>query len=499
MAATLDREPSISAFLDGRPKRHLINGEWVASSSGATYETINPSTGESLAVLAECTVEDVDRAVAAARAAFEGRWSTFSPAERQNVLLRFADLVWDAYAELRVLDALDAGVPIGHDPTLGREFMVEVLRYYAGWATKLHGQAIRPALPNPCFAYTVKEPVGVVASIFPWNAPHSFALWKLAPALATGCTIVLKPAEEGSLSPLRMCELIQELDLPPGVVNILTGTGSTAGVALTEHPGVDKISFTGSTATGQAIVRASAGNLKRVTLELGGKSPDIVFADAKLDDAVLGTGMSIFWNAGQVCCAGSRTFVERAIYDEFVERLTILANTVKVGDSSHPDTVVGPLISHRQLDRVTGYLERGRAEGARTLAGGARLTDGALGNGYFVSPTVFVDVRDDMEIACEEIFGPVASILPFDTMDEVARRANLTEYGLRSGIWTSDIGKAHKLARLLRTGVVWVNTYGQFDPAVPFGGYKMSGLGHELGEASLDDYLNVKSVWINTE
>jgi aldehyde dehydrogenase (NAD+) len=488
---------SKSGLLDGRPKQLLINGEWMDSRSGRTFESVNPSTGEVIAQLAEGDVDDINRAVAAARTAFEGPWHDFTPAQRQNVLLALADLVEANWDELTFLDVVDMGAPIGRPG--GSRFVVETLRYYAGWATKIEGHTVPNSIPRSVFSYTLKEPVGVVGGIIPWNGPTSAAIWKIAPVLATGCTLVLKPAEEAALAPLRIGQLIQELDLPPGVINVVTGFGETAGAALTAHPDVDKIAFTGSSFTGQEIVRAAAGNLKRVSLELGGKSPAVIFADANLDAAVPGAGMGVFSNSGQVCAAGTRVFVERPVYDEFVSRVSTFADSLKVGNSLDPTTQIGPLVSQTQLDRVTGYLESGKAEGARTTAGGARAVEGELANGYFVPPTVFADVRDDMRIAEEEIFGPVASVMPFDDIDEVTRRANNTQFGLAGGVWTRDVAKAHRLAHSINTGTVWVNTYGMFDPAMPFGGSKMSGWGNELGADSLEEYLNTKAVWISTE
>jgi aldehyde dehydrogenase (NAD+) len=373
-----------------------------------------------------------------------------------------------------------------------------MLRYYAGMTTALHGETIENSLPGEIFSYTLKEPVGVVGAIIPWNGPLGASVWKIGPALATGCTVVLKPAEEAPLTPLRLGELILEAGVPPGVVNIVPGFGETAGAALAAHAGVDKIAFTGSHLTGQKIIAASAGNLKRVSLELGGKSPDIVFADADLESAVPGAGMAVFANSGQICSAGTRLFVERRIYDEFVGRVADFGNGLQVGNGTDPKTQIGPLVSEQQLERVTGYLSIGKQEGARAVSGGDRLTGDAYASGYFVAPTVFADVRDDMRIAQDEIFGPVLSAIAFDDINEVIARANATSFGLGSGVWTRDVSKAHRLAKAIRAGSVWVNCYQAMDPAVPFGGYKMSGYGRESGLQHLEEYLNVKAVWIKT-
>ncbi|GAA0949753.1 aldehyde dehydrogenase family protein [Actinocorallia libanotica] len=492
--------PDTSALLDGRPRRLLIGGRWTEAASGATFPSLNPSNGERIAELARADARDADRAVAAAREAFEGPWSRMKPRERQTLLLALADAVDEHYDELRHLESLDMGLPIGR-PRSGRTpaWEAEILRYYAGWATKIHGETIPNSVPGSVFSYTLKEPMGVVAAIVPWNRPVSNAVWKIAPVLATGCTMVLKPAEEASLVAVRIGELLAEAGVPDGVVNVLTGFGEEVGAALVAHPGVDKVAFTGSTAVGQEIVRTSAGNLKRLSLELGGKSPDIVFADADLSRAVPGAAMGVFYNSGQVCCAGTRIYVERPVYDEFVEGVSRFAEKLKVGDSLDPATKIGPLVSAEQLDRVTAYLDLGPKEGVRTASGGRRLETGELAKGYFVQPTVFADVQDTMRVAREEIFGPVACVLPFDTPEEAVARSNDTSYGLAGGVWTRDVGKAHRMARELRAGTVWVNSMLLMDPAVPFGGYKMSGWGREMGQHALDEYLDVKSVWIDTD
>ncbi len=484
-------------FLDNKPKRMLIDGKWLEAASGKTFETINPSTGEVLATVAEGDAEDIDRAVDAARRAFRGPWSKFKPFERQNLLLKLADLVEHHFDELAALDTLDMGAPIAR--TRGsRQRALGMLRYYAGQAVSIHGETIENSLPGEYVSFTLKEPVGVVGAIIPWNGPLSATIWKIGPVLATGCTVVLKPAEEAPLTPLRLAELCQEAGIPTGVVNVVPGFGETAGAALAAHPDVDKVAFTGSHLTGQKIIAASAGNLKRVSLELGGKSPDVVFADADLDAAVPGAGMAVFANSGQICSAGTRLFVERKIYDEFTARVAAFGKSLRVGDSRDPETQVGPLVSAEQLDRVTGYLAIGRQEGARPLAGGERLTEGEMAKGFFVPPTVFADVKDDMRIAQEEIFGPVISAIPFTDVEEVIERANRTSFGLGSGLWTRDVSKAHKLARGIRAGSVWINCYQAMDPAVPFGGYKMSGYGRESGKQHVEEYLNVKAVWIKT-
>ncbi len=495
---TIDILHARHPYLDGKPKRMLIGGKWVEAASGRTFDSINPSTGEVLASVAEGDAEDIDRAVAAARRAFNGPWSKFKPAERQALLLKLADLVDAHFDELAALDTLDYGGPISRT-SAGRPRVVGLLRYYAGQATAIHGETIENSLPGSYVSFTLKEPIGVIGGIIPWNGPLGLACGKIGGALATGCTLVLKPAEQTPLVALRIAELCLEAGVPEGVVNVVPGWGETAGAALAAHMDVDKVAFTGSHFTGQEIVKASAGNLKRLQLELGGKSPDVVFADADLDAAVPGAAMAVFNNSGQICSAGTRMFVERKIYEEFSARVAEFGKKLRVGNSADPKTDIGPLVSAEQLDRVTGYLAIGRQEGARVLSGGQQLTDGDLAKGYFVPPTVFADVKDEMRIAREEIFGPVISAIPFNDIDEVIERSNSTHFGLGAGIWTKDVSKAHRLARGIRSGSVWINCYQASDPAVPFGGYKMSGYGRERGKQHVEDHLNVKAVWIKTD
>ncbi|SFU22678.1 aldehyde dehydrogenase (acceptor) [Mesorhizobium sp. YR577] len=485
------------AFLGQAPKQLFIDGKWVQPASGETFETVNPSNGQVIARIAAGGTQDINDAVAAARRAFEGSWSRFTPYERQGVILKLAELIDRDFDELSLLDSMDMGAPLSRLRGPGRKRALGRLRFYAGLATTIIGHTIENSASREMLTYTVREPIGVIGAIIPWNAPLTSALWKIGPALAAGCTVVLKPAEQASLSCLRLAELCMEAGIPAGVVNVVTGLGESAGAALTQHLDVDKIAFTGSHLVGQKIIQASVGNLKRVTLELGGKSPDIVFADADLDKAVPGAAMGVFGNTGQVCCAGTRLFVERSIYDEFIERVANFGNSLVVGDGLDPKTQIGPVVSQEQLDRVLSYIQIGLDEGATTIAGGARLTEEGLSSGYFLPPTIFGNVRDDMRVAREEIFGPVVCAIPFDTIDEVERRANATQFGLGSGVWTRDVTKVHRLAKTIKAGSVWVNCYNVMDPAVPFGGYKLSGYGREGGVEHVDEYLNTKSVWVN--
>ena len=480
------------AFLDGTVKGLFIDGQSRPALSGRSFETSNPATGEVLARVAQAGPEDIALAVASARRAFEGEWGRMKPFDRQALMLKLADLVDRHYDELALLDTLDMGAPLSRT-TMGRRRSVGMLRFYAGQATTIQGDTIANSVAGEFFSYTLKEPVGVVGAINPWNAPAGLAIWKMGPVLATGCTMVLKPAEQAPLSPLRLAELVMEAGFPPGVVNVVAGYGD-AGAALVEHPGVDKIAFTGSTEVGQKIMRAAAGTLKKLSMELGGKSPDIVFADADLDAAVPGAAMAVFSNTGQICSAGTRLYVQRPVYEEFVQRVAAHARALRVGDPLDPQTQLGPVVSAEQLDRVTGYLALGAEQGARAVTGGQRMMHGSLAQGFFVEPTVFADVKDDMRIAREEIFGPVISAMPFDTLDEVVARANDSSYGLGSGVWSRDVNTIHQVAHRLRTGTVWANCYQVMDPAVPFGGYKMSGFGRESGVEHVREYLQTKSV-----
>lgn len=482
-----------AATTDIPHKQLIIDGALADAQSGRVFETRNPATGEVIATIAEGDAADIDRAVAAARRAFEGPWSRFSPFQRQECMLRFGDLVEKHFEELTMLDVLDMGAPITF--ARGRkQRALGMIRFYAGLCTTIHGETLPNSMPGEVFSYTLKEPVGVVGAITPWNAPLTSTIWKIGPVLATGCTMVLKPAEDAPLTALRLAELLLEAGVPAGVVNVVPGFGHTAGAALAAHMGVDKVAFTGSDVTGRKIIEASKSNIKRVTLELGGKSPDVIFADCDMDAAVPGAGMGVFANTGQICCAGTRLLIERPIYEEFVARVSDYAKSLKVGAGVDPDTQIGPVVNAKQLERVASYIDIGLGEGAVAAAGGKRMTDGALKDGYFIEPTVLSGVNNDMRVAQEEIFGPVASAIPFDTLEEAAAIANATPFGLGGGVWTQNVNTAHRMAKAIRTGTVWVNCYGGLDPVVPFGGYKASGYGRESGLQHVDAYLETKSV-----
>jgi phenylacetaldehyde dehydrogenase len=490
---TVTVEPAVEEFT-ATPRKLFINGQWVDAASGKSFETPNPATGQPLASVAEGDTEDIDRAVRAARKAFDdGPWGHITPSERGRIIWRIGDLILQHAEELAQLESLDNGKPyavaLGADVPLA----ADMFHYMAGWATKIEGNSINisvPYMPGANFhSYTLREPVGVVGQIIPWNFPLLMAAWKLAPALAAGNTAVLKPAEQTPLTALRLAGLIAEAGVPEGVVNVVTGFGETAGAALAAHPLVDKVAFTGSTEVGKLIVHAAAGNLKKVSLELGGKSPNIVFNDAS-PAAVEGAANAIFFNHGQCCVAGSRLYVQEGRFDEVVEGVAEIAKSIKLGPGMEPTTQMGPLVSDEQLTRVTGYLDSGRADGATALTGGVRWGD----SGYFVEPTVLTNTRPDMKVVREEIFGPVVVAAPFQSIDDIAAVANDSDYGLGAGIWTQDISKAHALAKKLRAGTVWINCYNVFDASLPFGGYKQSGWGREMGHEVLEAYTEVKAV-----
>jgi betaine-aldehyde dehydrogenase len=474
----------------------FIDGQFVDAESGKTFKSPNPATGETFAEVAEADKADVDKAVAAARKAFEGKWSKMSARDRGRLLYKLSQLIERDTARLAELETSDNGKPIKESTYIDLPGVVENFEYFAGWATKIEGETI--PVPGQMFNYTLREPVGVCGQIIPWNFPLLMAAWKLAPALAAGNTVVLKPAEQTPVTALELAKLIQEAGFPEGVINIIPGYGETAGGALASHPGIDKIAFTGSTEVGKIIAKAAAENLTKVSLELGGKAPNIIFADADLDQAVNGAMMGIFFNQGQVCCAGSRIFVEEKTKDEFLGRFKEKAEKVKVGDPMDKTTLMGPQVSEEQLNRIKSYVGIAREEGATVLTGGEPpKLDPQFQNGYFFQPTIFTDVDNRMRVAQEEIFGPVSSVITFKDDDELIQKANDTIYGLSAGIWTRDITRAHRFARAVKAGVVWINTFNMMNAASPFGGYKQSGYGREMGKHALELYTQVKSVWVD--
>jgi aldehyde dehydrogenase (NAD+) len=488
MTPTLQTEINVTGKL-------WIGGQWCDAVSGKTFEVVNPATEDPLMSVAEADAADVDLAVKAAQRAFsDGPWAKMSATDRGRILWKVGDLLLQQADEIARIETLNNGKPIFESRQVDTPAAAACFQYYAGWATKIHGDVI--PVPGNYFNYTLREPLGVCGAIIPWNFPLLMAAWKLAPALATGNTVVLKPAEQTPLTALKLAEILQQAGLPDGVVNVVPGYGPTAGAALVAHPGVAKIAFTGSTEVGKSIMRSAADTLKKVSLELGGKSPNIVFADADLDAAVRGAINGIFYGKGEVCAAGSRLFVEKAVHDQFMEKLLERASKLTAGDPLHPKTRLGALVSKAQMDKVLGYIESGKSEGAKLVTGGGRATVGA-GKGYFVQPTIFDQVGNEMKIAREEIFGPVLATIEFKDLDDAIAQANHSIYGLAAAVWTRDIKKAHRAARAIQAGTVWINTYNMLDTASPFGGYKESGFGRELGSQALDLYTQTKSVWVD--
>ena len=493
MAVAVSHEQQAESFVTAEHKL-LIDGEWVPAASGETFETLNPATEEKLADVAHGKAEDIERAVKAARAAFAdgSEWRTMNASDRGRLIWKISELIEENGDELAMLEALDNGKPFAVARAADIPLAADLFRYMAGWTTKIEGKTIPiSALPAPgnYHAYTMRDPVGVVGQIIPWNFPLLMAAWKLGPVLAAGCTVVLKPAEQTPLSALRLGELMLEAGLPKGVVNIVTGFGD-AGAHLAAHDDVDKVAFTGSTEVGKLIVEAAAGNLKKVSLELGGKSPNVVYSDADLESAIAGAAHAVFFNHGQCCNAGTRLYVQKDSFDDVVAGVAEAAKKIKVGPGTQDDSEMGPLISDEQFDKVLGYLSEGKQDGANAVAGGDRSGD----RGYFVQPTILTDTTNDMSVVQEEIFGPVVCAMPFDEPEELVSQANDSNYGLAAGVFTSDISKAHRTAKLLLAGTVWINTYHVFDAAMPFGGYKESGWGREMGGQVLDNYLETKSV-----
>ena len=483
-------------FKSPRKYQLLIDGKWVDAASGKTFTSPNPSTGEVFAEVAEADKADIDKAVSAARRAFEGKWSKMSARDRGRLLYKLSQLIEERSTELAELETADNGKPIRESLYVDLPQVVENFEYFAGFATKIEGETI--PVPGQMFNYTLREPVGVCGQIIPWNFPLMMAAWKLAPALAAGNTVVLKPAEQTPVTAMELGKIIQEAGFPDGVVNIVPGYGETAGAALASHPGIDKVAFTGSTEVGKLIAKAAADNLTKVSLELGGKAPNIVFADADLEQAVNGAMMGIFFNQGQVCCAGSRLFVEERVKDEFLARFKAKAETVSVGDPALKTTQMGPQVSKEQLDRIQGYVGIARDEGASVITGGETpKLEGGFQRGYFFQPTIFSDVSNTMRVAQEEIFGPVTSVITFKDEDDLIKQANQTIYGLSAGIWTRDVVRAHRFAKAIKAGVIWINTFNMFNAASPFGGYKQSGYGREMGKHALDLYTQIKSVWVD--